>query len=80
MPRPGVRVELLNALLVLALPSSLPGARARHGRAQEHVDHQHEQEEHPEDDAEVEQPGRAGSEGTSAAGGAHRGGKAAGGV
>ena len=56
MPGPGVGVELLDDGRLL-LDRVSPGARTRHGRAEEHVDDEHHQEEDAEGHAQVEHPG-----------------------
>lgn len=54
LPGP-VRIVLLDDAGVFFDDLS-PGAGTRHGRAQENVDHQHDEEEHSEGDAQPQQP------------------------
>ena len=62
MPAPGVRVELLDhGLILVRIGEIRPCARAGHGRTEEHVDDEHEEEEDPEHDAKVEEPRGMGS-------------------
>ena len=62
VPAPGVGVEFLDhGLIFVWVGQVCPCAGAGHGGAEEHVDDEHEEEEDPEHDAEVEQPGRVGT-------------------
>lgn len=70
VPRPRVGVKLLDHGLLFIPPGRDvgPGAGARHGRAEEDVDDEHQEEEDAEHDAEVQQPRGAHAAGGQAVG------------
>ena len=57
VPASCVRIELLDhGLVLVGVREICPCAGAGHRGAEEHVDNQHEEEEDPEHDAQIQEP------------------------